>query len=495
MKLDKVIKDFTDFKIYGSQNIEINKLTYDSRVIKSGDIFFAQKGLKTDGHLFIKNAIEAGSKCIVLENNEYLSNETCDNSGLTKIEVEDSSKALALAANAYYDYPTKNMKMIGITGTNGKTTTSYLVKSILEEAGEKTGLIGTVNYLIGNNSFPAEKTTPESVTLFDFFNSMKKENVNSIIMEVSSHSLALNRVYGLKYDIAAFTNLTQDHLDFHINLNDYFKAKKILFDINLKKEGIAIFNSDDSYGEKISKNFEGKKISYGLLKGDVCGSIKNLSFNGIDLEIKYNNISQIIKSPLVGRFNAYNLLTAASIAFGLGIEWEVIIRGLEKISNVSGRFHKMQSKKGYFAIVDYSHTPDSLYNALTTIREVLKQQKNGKVITVFGCGGDRDKTKRPLMGKIAADLSDSVIITNDNPRSENPRSIIEGIIDGIDDMGTLEIIEDRKAAIEFALENAGSGDIILIAGKGHENYQEIKGLKHHFDDSEIIEQYFVREEK
>jgi UDP-N-acetylmuramoyl-L-alanyl-D-glutamate--2,6-diaminopimelate ligase len=493
MKLEKILQDFTDFKIYGSQASEINKLTYDSRNIQPGDMFFAQKGLKTDGHLFIKNAINSGAKYIVLENPEYLNDEICDLNKVTRIEVVDSSKALALAANAYYDYPTKDMKMIGITGTNGKTTTSYLVKSILEEAGEKTGLVGTINNMIGTESFQTEKTTPESVTLFYLFNRMKKEKVGSIIMEVSSHSLALNRVFGLKYDLAAFTNLTQDHLDFHVNLDDYFRAKKLLFDINLKKNGYAIINNDDPYGRKIIEDYKGTKIFYSLSNGDVSGSIKNLSFSGIELEIKYNNISKIINSPLVGRFNAYNLLTAASIAFGLGIEWEIISRGLEKISNVSGRFHKMQSKKGYYAIVDYSHTPDSLFNALSTIREVLNQQGTGKVITVFGCGGDRDKTKRSQMGEIASKLSNSIIITNDNPRSENPRSIIEGIIEGIEETGNIEIIEDRKFAIEFALENANAGDIILVAGKGHEDYQEINGVKHHFDDSEIIEQYFDRE--
>lgn len=493
MKLEKIIKDFSNFRIYGSQEIEINKLTYDSRNIEPGDMFFAQKGLKTDGHLFIEKAINSGAKCIVLDNNNYLPDDICDKNKIAKIEVTDSSKAMALAANAYYEYPAKDMKMIGITGTNGKTTTSYLVKSILEESGEKTGVVGTINYLIGNESIEAGKTTPESIMLFDLFNRMRKENVSTIVMEVSSHSLAMDRVYGLKYDIAAFTNLTQDHLDFHLSFDGYLKAKKKLFDTNLKKEGIAIYNIDDPYGDKIAGDFKGRKISYSLKNGDVLGSILNMSFNGIDLKIKYNDLIETVKSRLVGRFNAYNLLTAASIAFGLGLDWKSISTGLESVSNIAGRFHKMKSPKGYFAIVDYSHTPDSLYNALITIKEVLEKQKSGRVITVFGCGGDRDKIKRPEMGKIAVELSDTVIITNDNPRNEEPREIIAGILSGIEDTGMVEVIEDRKFAIEFALENAKSGDIVLIAGKGHEDYQEIKGIKHHFDDSEIIQEYFNKE--
>jgi UDP-N-acetylmuramoyl-L-alanyl-D-glutamate--2,6-diaminopimelate ligase len=492
VRLSKILENVKETKVIGSPDIDISGIAYDSRDVKKNHVFVALKGLKVDGHNFITNSIETGARCIVLENEDFLSDEECKTKKIVKVVVKNSAQAMALMANSYYDYPTKNMKVIGITGTNGKTTISYLIKSILELANEKIGLMGTINYRIGSTVVPASKTTPESVKIFNLLDKMRRKSVNSVVMEVSSHSLALNRVYGLDFDVAAFTNLTQDHLDFHKNIDDYFKAKKILFDINLKKTGVGIYNSDDLFGKNIVADFSGEKLSYGLNNADVSGQILDMSFEGMMVRVKYRDNCFDIKSSLTGRFNAYNILTASAVGLSLNINAEIIKGGIEKIKNVSGRFQKIKSKNGFWAIVDYSHTPDSLYNALVTVKQIIEGSDKSKIITVFGCGGNRDKTKRPLMGKIASDMSDKIYVTSDNPRDEEPQSIIEHILEGIKDNTRVVVEMDRKKAIEAALAEAKPGDIVLVAGKGHENYQDIKGIKYHFDDSEIIKEFFAK---
>jgi UDP-N-acetylmuramoyl-L-alanyl-D-glutamate--2,6-diaminopimelate ligase len=492
MILNQILKNLYIYQLIGRHDTYINKIEFDSRRVGQDDVFVAIKGLKSDGHLFINDAIKAGASCIVLDDKSFIKDQTYSEQEITKIIVSDSSQALAQLANAYYKFPGTSMKLIGITGTNGKTTTSYLVKSILEETGEKVGLIGTINYLIGPKVLPALKTTPESLEIFKILNEMRNESVNSVVMEVSSHSLALNRVFNLRYDIAAFTNLTQDHLDFHNNLDSYFRAKKILFDENLKETGTAVYNSDDPYGETIASDFKGLKIPYGLNNTNVTGKILKMDLDGLNLQTIYNNKTFEINSNLTGKFNAYNILAASAIGIALNVDPADIKGGIEKVANVEGRFQKIKSNKGLNIIVDYSHTPDSLYNALTAIKMITSKQKNSRIITVFGCGGNRDKTKRPEMGKIAVEYSDHIFITSDNPRDEEPLTIINDILKGIKNKSKVTIESDRRIAIESALSLAGENDTILIAGKGHERYQEIKGRRNHFDDREIVQSYLDR---
>ena len=489
MRLNEMINNLEVFTRIGTDEMEISSIEFDSRQVKEGSLFIAMKGLKVDGHQYIDQAIKRGAKCIVVEDfNVFtsLKNEKL----VDAIYVDSASKAMALLANAFYGYPSNEVKLIGITGTNGKTTTTYILKSILELAGKKVGIIGTIGYWIGNKFIPAEKTTPESVKIFEMMKKMKNESVDYVVMEVSSIALVLDRVYGLKYDIAAFTNLTQDHLDFHQTFEKYFEAKKILFDFNLKTDGTAIYNNDDPYGDRISADFKGRKKSYGLRSGDFVGALHELNFDGMRLSINYDGVSIEIQSELTGKFNAYNILTAFAIAKSLGIDGDSIAGGIKRVTNIDGRFKKIKSDDGFWCIVDYSHTPDSLKNALETVRQIL--DKNAKVITVFGCGGNRDKTKRPIMGKIASELSDMVVVTSDNPRDEEPDSIINDILSGIDLKKNLYVEVDRKSAIGKGISLAGKGDVILVAGKGHETYQEIKGIKSHFDDSEIINELIKR---
>jgi UDP-N-acetylmuramoyl-L-alanyl-D-glutamate--2,6-diaminopimelate ligase len=489
MLLNEMIKNLEKFECIGLEEIEISSIEYDSRLVKEGSLFIAMKGLKVDGHQYIDQAIKNGAKAIVVESSEAFS-ALKSNKTTTVIYVDNAAEAMALLANAFFGYPSNSMKLVGITGTNGKTTTTYILKSILELAGKKVGIIGTIGYWIGNNFISAEKTTPESVKIFEMLKKMKDESVDYVVMEVSSIALVLNRVYGLKYDVAAFTNLTQDHLDFHQTFEKYFEAKKILFDSNLKSDGTAIYNTDDSYGEKIAADFKGRKISYGLGSADFIGNVQELNFDGMLLSINYKDLSRNIHSELTGKFNAYNILTAYVISKSLGIDEDIIVDGIKKAASVDGRFKKIKSNDGFWCIVDYSHTPDSLKNALETIKQILS--KNAKVITVFGCGGNRDKTKRPIMGKIASELSDVVVVTSDNPRDEEPKTIIDDILSGIDRKENLYIDIDRKSAIGKGISLAEKGDVILVAGKGHETYQEIKGVKSHFDDSEIINELIKR---
>jgi UDP-N-acetylmuramoyl-L-alanyl-D-glutamate--2,6-diaminopimelate ligase len=489
MLLNEMIKNLSVYELFGGDEVEISSIEYDSRFVKTDSLFIAVKGLKVDGHDYINQAIKNGASGIVVEDYKVFS-ELKNNSATSVIYVDNSSKAMALMANAFYGYPSKDMKMIGITGTNGKTTISYLMKSILESAGKKAGIIGTIGYWIGEEFIPAEKTTPESVKIFEMIKKMRDASIDCVVMEVSSIALSLARVYGLSFDVAAFTNLTQDHLDFHHTFENYFNAKKILFDANLKSDGYAIYNADDSYGKRIVSDYKGKIFSYGLGSADFNAQIAELDFNGLLLNIEYDNVFYKINSGLTGKFNAYNVLTAFAISKSLGIDDDIIIRGIEKVANVEGRFKKIKSDKGFWCIVDYSHTPDSLKNALETIRQIITG--NAKVITVFGCGGNRDKTKRPVMGKIASELSDIVIVTSDNPRNESPESIIDDVLSGIDKKNDLYVEIDRKKAISKGISLAEKGDVILVAGKGHETYQEINGHKSHFDDSEIINELIKR---
>ncbi|MFZ1978054.1 MAG: UDP-N-acetylmuramoyl-L-alanyl-D-glutamate--2,6-diaminopimelate ligase [Bacteroidota bacterium] len=497
MKLAKLLEGVSVSKLFQTmfgqmavtQDISLAGLQYDSRKVQRNDCFVAIKGASSDGHRYLQAAIANGAKAVVVEDDQAIPDPLCMHAGVIKIVVPDGRKALAQMAANYYGHPSRNMKVAGVTGTNGKTTTTHLLKSILESSGEKTGLIGTIEYCIGENVVPATHTTPESLELQRFFAAMEEEGCTAVSMEVSSHALDQSRVSGIDFDAAVFSNLTQDHLDYHGTMEKYFAAKKIFFDM-LKPDACAVFNADDPYGLRIVESSSARKISYSIKQeADVRAEKVDLSMNGTSLEIFYGSGKFTVTTPLIGRFNAYNVLSAVAAAFGLGISGEKIKEGISRVTNVRGRFERIVSPKGWTAIVDYAHTPDALENCLKTIHDVLPKKERGNIITVFGAGGDRDKTKRPLMGEVAGRLSDLVIVTSDNPRTENPETIVDEVLGGITQHASVLREVDRALAIERALFAAKEGDVVLVAGKGHEDYQIIGKEKRHFSDREVIEQF------
>jgi UDP-N-acetylmuramoyl-L-alanyl-D-glutamate--2,6-diaminopimelate ligase len=495
MRLSQLLEGVTVSKLfqtmYGqmvvTHEVEIGKVQYDSRKIQRGDCFIAIKGTASDGHTFIQSAINQGAKVIVLQDDKVLPDPLCMHAGVIKVVVPDSRKALAIMSANYFDHPSKKLKFIGITGTNGKTTTSHLIKAILEADGEKAGLVGTIEYKIGEQIIPATHTTPESLELNELFASMVENNCTSVSMEVSSHALDQSRVYGLDFDVAVFTNLTQDHLDYHVTMENYFEAKKILFK-HLKPSSCAVINNDDKWGVQLLSSIETKKISYGInLTADVFAKEVKLSIDGTTFVVSNGQQEYIVSTSLIGRFNVYNILAAYATGVGLGLSQEQILAGIKNVKNVRGRFERIISPAGWTAIVDYAHTPDALENCLKTIHDVLPPKNRGHIITVFGAGGDRDKTKRPMMGRIAGDYSDLIIVTSDNPRTEVPETIIDDIMRGITRHASVLREVDRHTAIERAINCAQSGDVVLIAGKGHEDYQIIGKEKKHFSDREVVE--------
>jgi UDP-N-acetylmuramoyl-L-alanyl-D-glutamate--2,6-diaminopimelate ligase len=495
MRLSKILENVTVTKLfqtnYGqmavTQDIEIGGVQYDSRKIQRSDCFVAVKGTKVDGHAFIQDAINQGAKAVVIQNDNLLPDPLCMHSGVIKVVVPDTRKALAVISSNYYGHPSKKMRFVGVTGTNGKTTTSHLVKSILEAAGEKVGLVGTIEYKIGEQVIPATHTTPESLELNELFALMAERNCTAVSMEVSSHALDQSRVYGLDFDVAIFTNLTQDHLDYHVTMEKYFEAKKMLF-TGLKPSSCAVLNHDDRWGMLLHDSIGVKTISYGINSGaDV--KVKDLKFtmSGTTLTVSNGHGELTFTIPLIGEFNVYNVLAAFCAGLALGIPREQILQGINNVKNVRGRFERIVAPAGWIAIIDYAHTPDALENCLKTIHAIMPLQNRGRIITVFGAGGDRDKTKRPLMGRIAGDYSDIVIVTSDNPRTEEPEKIIDDIIRGITRHASVLREPNRRTAIEQAISCAHQGDVILIAGKGHEDYQIIGREKIHFNDREIVE--------
>jgi len=488
MELTQLLNSLHVIQVVGEvQRKDVAGIHYDSRKVEKNSVFVAIKGFRTDGHKFIMNAINEGAIAVVVEDYDAVPDALIAHTSVAKILVVDSRIALAELSKAFYKDATNKLKLIGITGTNGKTTTSFILKNILENAGYKTGLIGTIANYIGEKKIDSKLTTPESNDLNRFFLEMLVEECKYAVMEVSSHSLVLNRVYGLNFSAAVFSNITSDHLDFHQSFEEYFKAKKILFD-NLSAGSFAVVNSDDNNSKNIVSNCSAKIITYGVsLTSDY--QIKNISYdlNGTNFTICNQSVDYNIHTSLIGTFNAYNAASAFAVAHNLGIEIEEIITGISSTPQVPGRFEVISSgaKK---IIVDYSHTADSLEKALQAIREIVKDKN--QVVTVFGCGGDRDKTKRPEMGKIASELSDLVFITSDNPRTENPYSIINDIKIGITKNNFI-VEENREQAIASAIKNSDNNAVILVAGKGHENYQEINGVRNHFSDQEIAREYLA----
>lgn len=492
MRLENLLRSIDDASVVGNPDVEITGITYDSRKTSPGSLFVAIQGLTTDGHRFIVDALNAGAACVVLQKNEA-DNESFLQRNAVKVIVKDSRKALAKLSGVFYNFPAKKLRLIGVTGTNGKTTSTYLIKSILESAGEKVGLIGTIENKVGGESIPAERTTPESLDINWMLHKMVEAGATSAVMEVSSHALALDRVHGFDFDIAVFSNLTHDHLDFHKTIDEYLRAKKSLFDGLRKSDAKAIYNLDDRFGSRMIEDCRARKYAYGLNPGvDIRAENIALSIERAQFEIVHNGKRFGVSSNLIGKFNVYNILASASAGIALGIETDIIKAGIENVKTVRGRFEQMYLPNGAVVVIDYSHTPDSLKKCLETIRDVLLlaegSRKMAKIITVFGCGGDRDRTKRPKMGRIATELSDVTIVTSDNPRSEDPEKIIDEIIVGVNREAEVIRESDRREAIIKGLRIVQRGDVLLLAGKGHEDYQVIGGRKFHFDEREIVEE-------
>lgn len=457
-------------------------IAYDSRKVKENYIFFALKGLKDDGTKYVKGAVEAGAKAIITD-----AKFNADEVPLNVLVVSDARKTMAMFANYYNQQPSEKIKLIGVTGTNGKTTTTYLIKSLLENSGYKTGLLGTIDYQIGDVKIESKLTTPESVEICSMLGEMVKQGYQYCVMEVSSIALVMDRVYSLNFDTAIFTNLTSEHLDFHHNMENYFEAKKILFD-NLSDKSYAITNLDDIYGEKIIADTKAKKITYAV-NNDAHLKAENAAFDlrGLNFDLKNEGVK--IHSNITGKFNIYNMLASIACVRNYDVDFNSINKALENFQGVSGRFNKIELPNGAYAVIDYSHTSDSLKNAIESAREIVNNEnKNGRVITIFGCGGNKDTTKRPVMGKFATELSDFSIITSDNPRYEKPLEIIREIRKGAVNKN-YEIDENRETAIEKGIRMSKIGDIVLICGKGHETYQEINGVRSHFDDKEMVQKY------
>jgi UDP-N-acetylmuramoyl-L-alanyl-D-glutamate--2,6-diaminopimelate ligase len=477
-----------------THEIEVTGIHYDSRRVGLGNVFVAIKGGTTDGHRYITDAVTRGAKIVVVEDDTAMPDSFFMHTGVVKVVVPDTRKALAQMAANYFDHPSRKLRLIGVTGTNGKTSTTYFIKSILEAHGEKTGLIGTIEYRIGEEVLPATHTTPESLELQRLLAHMVERGCSAVAMEVSSHALALQRVHGINFRAAIFTNLTQDHLDFHGTMEEYFRAKKMLFD-GLSSDATAITNVDDPRGKAIVADTQGRVLTYGTTPAaDVRASDVSVSLAGSQFTVTYQQQARAVRMPLIGRFNVQNALAAYAVGVALGIDREQIAAGLGRVTAVPGRFQHIVSPDGWIAVVDYAHTPDALANCLRTIHDIMNAGRRGHIITVFGCGGDRDKGKRPLMGRVATELSDITVITSDNPRSEDPEAIVREIQAGCLADKTVYTEVDRRKAIAFALGLARAGDVVLIAGKGHETYQIIGDKRVHFDDREEVES-FIRKKR
>lgn len=477
MKLNELLKAIQSTEIIGNTDIEISEVNIDSRRIAEGHLFMAMKGTQSDGHTYIPSAIEKGAVAILCEE---FPTEIKEN--ICYIAVKDSEEAVGKIATYFYGNPTEKMELVGVTGTNGKTTIATLLYNTFRYFGYKVGLISTVCNYIDNEAIPTEHTTPDPITLNRLLGRMADAGCKYAFMEVSSHSIAQKRISGLKFAGGIFTNLTRDHLDYHKTVDNYLKAKKKFFD-DMPKGAFCLTNLDDKNGLIMTQNTRAKVHTYSLRSmSDFKGRILENHFEGMLLD--FNNHELAVH--FIGKFNASNLLAVFGAATLLGKKEEDVLVALSTLHPVSGRFETVHSPKGFTAIVDYAHTPDALVNVLNAIHGVLEGK--GKVITVCGAGGNRDKGKRPIMAKEAARLSDRVIITSDNPRFEEPQEIINDMLAGLDKedlQKTLNIV-DRREAIKVACMLAQPGDVVLVAGKGHENYQEIKGVKHHFDDKEEL---------
>jgi UDP-N-acetylmuramoyl-L-alanyl-D-glutamate--2,6-diaminopimelate ligase len=456
-------------------------------------VFVAVRGGAVDGHTFIDNAMQSGGVVVVVEDDGAVSDSRCMDAGVTKVVVPNSRIALATLSGNFYGHPSRRMKVLGVTGTNGKTTTTHLLKSILDEGGEKAGLIGTIEYRFSGEVLQATHTTPESLELNSLLANMADRGCTSVAMEVSSHALVQHRVYGLEFKAGVFTNLSQDHLDFHGNMEQYAGAKRILFD-SLSEEGWAVLNGDDAFADTVAGVTKARRVSYGLRPGaDLRAEDIQMGVQGMEFSVVHQAKSERLVTGLTGRFNVSNILAACATSAALGIPWPQIREGIRRLDSIPGRFEQIPSPAGWTAIIDYAHTPDALRNSLQAVREILRPEGKGRIITVFGCGGDRDAGKRPIMGRVASGLSDVTIITSDNPRHEDPLQIIREAAAGVVPGAEVHKEADRRQAIRLGLSMAEKGDAVLIAGKGHERYQVIGERRHHFDDREEVEAFIGSE--
>ncbi|MFA7288029.1 MAG: UDP-N-acetylmuramoyl-L-alanyl-D-glutamate--2,6-diaminopimelate ligase [Melioribacteraceae bacterium] len=486
-KLSEILSQLDTNAIIGDyEKAEVEDVTVDSREIKRNSLFVAINGEKDNGHNYILDAINRGASAIIVTDKNFVSDEIFLEKGCVKVVVNNSRLALAKASSIYFNNPSGKLTLIGITGTKGKTTTAFYIKNILENAGFKTGLIGTIANYINNEEVATKLTTPLSNTLNKLFGKMIISGCSHCVMEVSSHSLDFNRVDYLGFDAAVFCNITSDHMDYHKTFENYFNAKKKLFDM-LPKDGLAITNIDDKSGLEIVKDSKAKISTYGKNESDYRIENISYSFNGTNFTIINNNTRYELYTGLVGHFNAYNATSAFALFSEMGMNKELIIDGIKKTPQVPGRFEVVRGKTKT-AIIDYSHTADSLQQALDAVRKIADNKHS--IITVFGCGGNRDKTKRPIMGKIATDSSNYAYVTSDNPRTEDPNKIIEEIKTGIK-KDNFELCVNREEAIKRAIENSPEGSIILIAGKGHESYNEVNGVRTHFSDKEKAEEFLM----
>ncbi len=461
--------DVSDFAIKG--------ISCNSAQVEPGFVFVAIKGNRQDGHKFIKEAIARGAKAIITQK-RYPA--VKDNKGVSFIQAPDTRKALASLASEFYGRPSEKIKVVGITGTNGKTTVSYLIEAVLKEARLNVGVIGTVNYRFKDRVLTAKNTTPGPAEIQPMLAQMLKEGLGYAILEVSSHALDQERTARIDFHSAIFTNLTQDHLDYHLNLENYFQAKAKLFK-NLKSGSFCVINEDDACGRKLKGLTRARIITYGIdAEADVVASGIKLGISQTEFQVKAGQVCLDLKARLVGRHNVYNILACIAWAIEEGLEPQVIKSAIEKFSFVPGRLERIDSAADFSVFVDYAHTPDALNNVISFLRQI----SSGRIIVVFGCGGERDKSKRPKMGRVVTELADYAIITNDNPRSENPEEIINAIRSGIS-KNNYRVIPDRREAIRQALSIAGSGDVVLIAGKGHEDYQILKNKTVPFDDRQV----------
>ena len=474
MKLSELLQDIEIEQMIGSDKAEISGIAFDSREVKPGNLFVCVTGFKTDGHKFAESAVASGAAAIIAERD-------MSSLGVSCAVVKNSRRVMAQVSATFYGHPDRKFCLIGVTGTNGKTTSTYLIKSALEAMGKKVGLIGTNQNMIGNEIIPSKHTTPDSLELMQLFAMMAEKKADCVVMEVSSHSLALDRVTACSFDVGAFTNITQDHLDFHGTMEEYLAAKGILFGI--AKTGAV--NIDDSGAEYLISNSRCERmLTYGIEKEcDLRASDIVLSKNGVSFRLSYQGKSYNAELRIPGMFSVYNALTALSCLAAIGIPVQKAVEQLKNAAGVKGRVEVVETGRDFGVIIDYAHTPDGLYNVIRTIRGFAE----ARIITVFGCGGDRDKTKRPKMGEIASQMSDLSVVTSDNPRSERPEDIIEDILVGVKEGGgEYVVVPNRFSAIEYALDHAEKDDIILLAGKGHETYQILSDRTIVFDEREIV---------
>lgn len=472
MKISDVLDGIKTYDVY--DDAEVKHITDDSRKVTDGTVFVCIKGSRFDGHSVAAEMLEKGAVCVVCERDMGLKNQ---------IVVKNTRAAMSVICSNFFGNPASKLKLIGITGTNGKTTTAFLIKDMLEKLGKKTGLIGTVLNMAGNKEFPAALTTPESFELHSLFNEMVKEGCEYCVMEVSSQALAQYRVEGLRFSAGVFSNLTRDHLDYHGTFENYAEAKSMLF----AQSDLCVLNIDDERAMSMMRHSDGRMITYSVNQDESDYTAKYIRYknDGIEYELVTMGYVERVKVGIPGEFTVYNSMAAAVALIELGFDFSEVLYALSLCKGVKGRIEVVPTDTSYTVIIDYAHTPDGLENIISSLRKIA----NARIITVFGCGGDRDRTKRPLMGEVAARLSDVIVVTSDNPRTEDPDEIIRDILEGIRGTKTKKIVEcNRTKAIEKALDEAKENDIVLLAGKGHETYQIIGTQKNHYDEREIVKE-------